>query len=118
MDFWRAVREVLFTSEGGRAVAEYFLSLKIGAFPRPVIVSQLALLAIETSLTTEETFLAQWNGVESTATQLFEAYTSYAIENHRHRCPSTKSFGRLLIKPVATGVIKKRFGRETTFYYK
>ncbi len=118
IDFWKEVRETLFTAKGGRAIADYLLGMEIDAFPRPLIISDLAQDITDSQESSEDKFLHDWDGIEVSAIELYNLYLTYCQNNSLPHCFNAISFGKRLIKPVAEGQIMKRRHYNIAMYYK
>jgi hypothetical protein len=118
MEVWSEIRKVLFTPEGGRAIADYLMNEDNTEFPRRIAISNYARELCEEQKTSEERFLESWDGAECTTGELYDKYVFFCSENRLRSCGSANSFGRLLMKPVRDGVIKKiRVGAERIHGY-
>jgi hypothetical protein len=117
-NFWKMVRERLFTPEAGRAVADMLLARDISkwnSFDMPISEYQKAV--VESEKTSEQSFVDQWNGEELSASEFFVEYKNYCIENSLPHAQNTKSLGIRILPLLRDGlIIKKR--TEDGFVYK
>jgi len=108
-DFWTKIRKVLFTPEGGRAVAEMLLARDISkwnSFDMPISEYQKAV--VETEKTAEQSFIESWDGEFLSASELFNLYKSHCIENSLPHAQNAVSLGKRLLPLIRDGVIHKK----------
>lgn len=116
--FWMEVRDKLFSKAGGAAVGAFLASLDITDFnPRilPKDEFKEAIAAAEKS--SEQLFIEAWDGVESNATELFNKYIAFSIENCLPYCSTAKSFGMKLLIFIRDNKIIKRRDRTGGIFY-
>lgn len=119
-DFFQKVRDVLFTPEGGRAVAEYLMNVDLTGFNvRKLPENAYQEAVVDSEKSAEELFLQSWDGQELASNELFQLYRDYCMENNLRYKENTISFGKTLLKFVRDGKLKheKRSGNKT-FYFK
>jgi hypothetical protein len=107
--FWMEVRGKLFTEAAGAAVGAFLASLDIAEFnPRilPKDEYKEAIAAAEKS--SEQLFIEAWDGAECNATELFNKYCAFSVENSLPHCSSAKSFGMKLLLFIRDNKIVKR----------
>jgi hypothetical protein len=119
--FWKGLRETLFTEAGGLAVANYLLSVDLSNFniremPKNNYMDQV----IESEKSAEERFVEHWEGTdELSSSEMYSAYRSFCIENDIPPCPNSITLGKLLMRFVRDGIIKaKKGGGNKTYYSK
>jgi hypothetical protein len=82
--FWDMVRETLFNDTAGRIIADYLLTYDIKDFtPRKLPTNSFQEAVIEAQQTSEELFLASWDGEEISGNDLFNNYfiNRYFLDN-------------------------------------
>ena len=116
-NFWKMVRERLFTPEAGRAVADMLLARDISkwnSFDMPISEYQKAV--IETEKTSEQSFVDQWDGEELSASDFFLAYRSHCAENSLPHAMNSKSLGIRLLPLIRDGILIKKNTRVGATY--
>lgn len=107
-NFWKMIRERLFTPEAGRAVAEMLLARNISnwnSFDMPVSEYQKAV--VESEKTSEQSFVDQWDGEALSASEFFMEYKTYCIENSLPHAHNSVSLGKRILPLIRDGVIIK-----------
>jgi hypothetical protein len=119
--FWKQIRKVLMTPEAGYVVGKYLMSVDISNFEvRTLPANSYHKAMTEEALSSEERFMTQsgWDGSETTASDLFEAYIMYCAANHLPHCRNSVSFGKKLGVLFRDNKIKKRMLDGKSVYYK
>ena len=118
-EVFRPLRSKLFTPEGGRAVAEYLLSIDCGVWPRVLIASELQIVTAESQESPEDRFIKSWDGVDVSATDLYDLYRDFCSENNLPvYSKNSMSLGKKLIRYIAKGTIKRRMVDGKSLYSK
>lgn len=118
-EFWNQVYNVLFTKEGGKAIADYLQTVDLQNFDpskKPENAYQDAV--IESEKTVEDRFLEDWDGKEIIASELYVLYRDYCINNSLPYCQTSLSLGKRLLPYIASGKLIKKLRREGSFYSK
>jgi hypothetical protein len=80
--FWKEVREVMFTFNGAKTIANYLLSRDISEFQvRKLPENDFQESIVHSEETPEDKFIAQWDGTNTKASELFQNYINYCSEN-------------------------------------
>lgn len=117
-DFFQKVRDVLFTPQGGRAVAEYLMSVDLTGFNiRKLPENAYQEAVVDSEKSAEELFLQSWDGQELTSNELFELYRDYCVENNLRYKANTISFGKTLLKFIRDGKLKQERRNGNKSYY-
>jgi hypothetical protein len=118
--FWRQVRELLFTAEGGAAIGNYLAELNLADFnPRILPADEYKEAIASAEKSSEQLFIESWDGCEMGATDLYNLYREFCIEKQLPYCNSAKSFGmRLLIFIRDKKIFKKRDRIDGILYSK
>jgi hypothetical protein len=108
MAFWSHIRKQLFTPEGQRAVGDWLSVQPIGAFPRVLPKSEMALDMIDTEIPSEQRFLesGEWDGHRMNVSDLFALYKSWCQLTGFASALNTQTFGRRLQQQKAEGRIR------------
>jgi hypothetical protein len=108
MAFWSHIRKQLFCSEGFRAIGDWLSVQPIGAFPRVLPKSEMALDMIETEITSEQRFLesGEWDGHRMNVSDLFALYKSWCQLTGFASALNPQTFGRRLQQQKAEGRIR------------
>lgn len=117
--FWIPLYNTFFCQEAGKVVGEYLQSRDITGFnPRVYPVSDYQEAVIDTELSSEDKFIASWDGVKVKSTELFTKYKDWCIENS---CPSIQfatSFGKALNKYLRDNTIQRKEEKTGVYYWK
>lgn len=90
LEFFSNVHTHLFTPEGGKLVAEYLLQRDIKQYnPRTLPTNEYQEFVIDSETSVEERFVKAWDGVETTAHDLFRQYRTYC---RQHDYTGTENF--------------------------
>jgi hypothetical protein len=96
-------------------VGKYLESIDLKDFnPRVMPESEYKNEVVEMSEPSEETFIKQWNGVNVSATDLYEAYKEWCIGNSRPYATSSVTFGKNLLA-YGRYYSKKRVTKGTVY---
>jgi hypothetical protein len=120
LDYWKKVREVLFTPEGGKAVADWLLSLDLSAFNvRQLPVNEYQEFIVEAEESVEQKFINQLTTEEWTKmTNLYTDYVSFCTENSYIYCSNVKTLGHRLSVFVRDGVLATKRYNDGVRYKK
>jgi hypothetical protein len=117
-EYWKRLREVLFTEAGGLAVANYLLSIDLSAFNiRELPVNHYMQQVIDSERSAEDRFVENWDGEELSSAELYSAYRTFCLNNDIPPCPNSITLGKLLLKFVRDSIIKTRKGGGNKTYY-
>lgn len=118
--FWKELRNVLITAEGGAVIGRYLAEMNIRDYnPRELPEDEYKDMIAAAEKSSEQLFIEQWDGAETDATSLYGMYCAFCIENHLPHCPSAKSFGmKLLIFIRDKKIFKKRHMSQGMIYSK
>ena len=117
--FWTEVRDVLFTKEGGWTVGDYLANRDISTFQvrkLPENSFQASVVASEKS--SEEKFIDQWDGLQTSADKLYEKYMKFCIDNSLQYVQTCSWFGRLLQTFVRDGKIINTHPGNVSYFKK
>jgi len=119
-EFFHQVYHTLFTPEGGAAIGNFLAGINISDFipahDRPAFDDYTnAIITAERSC--EELFIEQWNGEETSASDLFKLYCQYCINQDLPYCRSVKAFGMKLLGMIRDRVIVKNMVRNIGMVY-
>jgi len=120
-DYWRNLYAKLFNPTAAYSVASWLMEQTIGAFPRVLPKSELHKEIIETERTTEERFAIEsgpWSKEEMTATELFQEYRGWCLENGHTPTANTRWFGRNMGQVAMDGKVKRRMLHGVSLYRK
>lgn len=109
--FWKPLRELLFTKQGGSAIGHWLSRLDYGTWPRILPLGSLALSMIEDSKSPLVRFIesdAPWPTEWISAGDLYEIYKSWCDSMTFMPCKSSIGLGRQLNTLVIDGLLKKR----------
>lgn len=107
--FWETVRETLFNDTAGRIIADYLLSIDVKDFtPRKLPINSFQEAVIDAQKTSEDLFLASWDGEELSADDLFNNYRMFCAEKNLFSASSSIAFGKKLLPYIRNKVINKR----------
>jgi len=118
-DFWTEVRRVLFTPEAGRDIADYLLSIDISQFKVQLLPKndyQESIMKSEE--TSEQKFVAQWDGERLSASELYEAYKTFCVTNSLPYANNAAWFARNFQVFVRDGSLINSVSGGTSFYKK
>ena len=120
LDYWKKVREVLFTPEGGRAVADWLLSIDLSGFNvRQLPENEYQEFIVEAEETVETKFINQlvtedWVKMKD----LYASYVTFCTENSYIYCSNAKALGVRLMPFVRDGGLQTRRNKEGVRYKK
>jgi len=115
--FWTRIRSELFTEAAGATIAEFLKARDISnwsSFNMPISEYQMAVVASEA--TSEESFVNQWDGQPIDATEFFQQYRSYCVENSLPHAQNSMSLGKRLLSLLRDGLILKK-KTKTSYQY-
>jgi hypothetical protein len=116
--YWIELRKVLFSPEGGLAVAQYLLNIDLNGFDiRSLPPNDYMAQVIESEKSSETRFIEQWDGQRATSADLYRTYRSFCMEEDLPFCNNAVSLGKLLLKFVRDGVIMNGRGAGNKNYY-
>ena len=118
--FWTDIYNSLFTAAAGRTIGLFLEKVDISNFnPRDLPDNEYQQDVEETEVTSEDRFLADWNGERATATELFSQYRDYCLENElRMSSTSSEGFGKRILLLVSKHRIQKERTTKARFYWK
>lgn len=119
LPYWVNIRKKLFTSWGGRQVAEYLLARDISNFiPQALPKNEYQEAVVESEISIEERFIEHWDGEECPIKELFKIANNFCSHHNYPPFENTLSFGRRLLSPIRDGKLLKRSSNGDTFYRK
>ena len=117
--FWTEVREVLFSSNGGKTVADYLLARDISNFQvRKLPENNFQSSVVKSELSSEEKFIEQWEGLKTDASTLFDEYVQFCTTNHYPHATNAGWFGKNLQNFVRDGKLINTHSGHVSYYYK
>ena len=120
-EFWKPLRKLLFTKEGGAAIGNWLSRIDCGSWPRILPLGSLALSMIEDSKSPLHRFIeldTRWPNEWLTAGELYDIYKSWCDEMTFISCKSSIGLGRQLNCLVIDGLLQKRTYRGISQYSK
>jgi len=121
MAYFADLRRLLFCKEGAAAVGAWLEGLSIGAFPRVLPRSALALDMIEDSKTVEVQWLESddpWDRPEMTAGELFPAFKQWCYATGKEPTKNFVWFGRNLGQAALDMKVQRRMKDGRSIYSK
>jgi hypothetical protein len=117
--FWNEVRKILFTYEAGRDVADYLMSIDISDFQVQILPkNDYQESIIKSEETSEQKFIQQWNGERLGASELYEAYKTYCLDNSLPYADNAAWFGRNMQTHVRDGSVINVISMGYSYYKK
>jgi hypothetical protein len=96
-EFWKKVRSVLFNPSAGAEVAHYLLQRDISQFQiRKLPENQYQHSIVKSEESSEQKFIAQWDGEKVTADTLYDLYKDYCLAKSLPYANNAVWFGRNL----------------------
>jgi hypothetical protein len=118
-EFWSRVRRVLFNERAGAIIADWLLHRDLTHFNvRELPVNEYQQAVVDDEQTSEDRFIADWDGAELHINDLYNVYRAWCVENQLDYAPNTISLGRKLLKYVRDGDIRKRVGAGNRPHYR
>jgi hypothetical protein len=119
LPYWTEVRSVLFNKEAGRAVGRWLNALDISGFEfRKVPQDEFQNTIVESEATSEDLFVKDWDGVESSMVDLYNKYRCFCTDKALPYCLNSKSFGMALLKLLRNKTVIKKHKEDGNFYSK
>ena len=108
--YWANLRKALFNKQAGKVIGEMLVARNISNFlPMKFPETDYFKMISAAEKTAEEIFLddpeSGWDGLSSTATNLFRAYQTYCSEKGLKYVDNVMTFGRRLMKSVRDGKV-------------
>lgn len=117
--YWASVRKTLFTEKGGKVIADYLMSLDLSGFDVGSIPeNEYQDAVVDTELTPEERFIADWDGEKANASEFFHKYQTYCQDNDLYYATNMTAFGRILLPFIRDGKVLKGRGSQGAWYKK
>jgi hypothetical protein len=117
--FWKEVRKVLFTPEGGAAIGQHLSELDIREFnPRELPEDEYKEMIASAERSSESLFIEHWDGAETDAETLYTQYTTFCINKQIPYCNSSRSLGMRLLIFIRDKKIYKKRDTAGMIYYK
>jgi phage/plasmid-associated DNA primase len=117
--FWKKVREVLFNPSAGAEVAHYLLKRDISDFQvRKLPENQYQHSIVKSEETSEQKFIAQWDGEKTNADTLYDLYKDYCLTKSIPYANNASWFGRNLQSLVRDCVINHISSSGVSYYEK
>jgi hypothetical protein len=118
-NFWTEVRNVLFTFNGGKTVAEYLLSRDISEFQvRKLPENDFQKSIVQSEKTSEEKFVEQWEGLNTRASDMFQSYLEYCTTQRINYEGNIGEFGKKLQPFVRDGILANTHPCNVSYYKK
>ena len=118
-DFWTKVRSVLFTPSAGAEVARFLLNRDITTFQiRKLPENKYQTSIIKSEETSEQQFVAHWDGVRVSATGLYDLYKEFCINGHLPYAGNSSWFGKNIQSIVRKGEINNTIHDGYSYYEK
>jgi hypothetical protein len=119
LDYWRRVREVLFTEGGGRAVAEFLLAVDLSTFDvRKLPENKYQEAVVEAEESPEQRFINDWDGLKISATDFYMKYREFCTDNNYPFADTQKDFGSKMLPFIRDKIIDKARGCDGYSYRK
>lgn len=117
-DFWKRLRAILFTREGGIVIGELFEKLDVGEWPRPLMQTSLMRTILEANKSSEQRFIDNWDGKEIGATAFYREYKQFCIGNELPYAANVVTLGKKMVDFIRDGALLKRETKGGNLYYK
>jgi len=115
--FWADIRSTLFNRAAGVAVGRWLASLDIKDFNFRIIpVDEFQSAIVDSVKTSEEFFIEDWNGEETSMNDLFNQYRTFCGEKNLPYAQNTISFGRRLLPLLRDGKLRRMHTRAGNAY--
>lgn len=117
--FWTDVRQILFTFNGGKTVADYLLARNISDFQiRQLPENDFQKSIVQSEKTSEEKFIEQWEGSNTKASDLYKTYLEYCAEHRINYEGNVGEFGKKLQSFVRDGILVNTHPQNISYYWK
>lgn len=117
--FWNEVRNVLFTPEGGRDIAEYLLNVDISNFQVQLLpVNDYQESVVVSEMTSEQKFVRNWDGKKLSASELYNAFIEFCTDNSFPSATNAAWFGRNMQLHVRDGSVLNTHQDNISYYEK
>jgi len=104
--FWSDVRQVMFTFNGGKTVADYLVARDISEFQiRKLPENDFQKSIVQSERTSEEKFIEQWDGTNTKASDLYKTYLEFCLEHRINYEGNVGEFGKKLQPFVRDGIL-------------
>ena len=118
-NFWTEIRQIMFTFNGGRTVAEYLLSRDISEFQvRKLPENDFQKSIVQSEKTSEEKFIEQWEGLNTRASDLYTYYLEYCTIQRINYEGNIGEFGKKLQPFVRDGILVNTHPCNISYYKK
>jgi len=118
-NFWSEVRQVMFTYNGGRTIAEFLEQRDLSGFQvRQLPENSFQKSIVQSEKTSEEKFIEQWEGLRTKASDLFNNYLDYCRDNRLSYESELGRFGTRLQPFVRDGILKTAHPQNISYYWK
>lgn len=117
--FWAKVRAVLFNPSAGAEVAHYLLQRDISNFQvRQLPENQYQQSIVKSEESSEQKFIAQWDGVKLSATELYDKYKEFCIESSLPYASNASWFVKNMMSSVRDGAIRNLVSKGVSYWEK
>ena len=116
-DFWEDIRSTLFNRAAGVAVGKWLASLDLTGFNFRIIpVDEFQSAIVDSVKTSEEFFVEEWNGEETSMEEMFNQYRTFCGEKNLPHAQNTISFGKRLLPLLRDGKLRRIHTRAGNAY--
>jgi len=107
--YWSTLRTDIFNNQYGRRVASFLLDRDISPFVvQKLPENEYQAAVIDSRKTSEEKFMEVWDGAECLASELYDTYKSYCIDNKLDFIRSPISFSKSMLKFMRSVLVIRR----------
>lgn len=118
-DMWTTVRTTLFCPKGAAAIGHWLHGLDIQSWnPRKIPATDYMGFSAQAEITSEASFLSEWDGVECAMKELYPQYVDHCRRNDLYYANNSKSFGIKLLEFIRDGMVLKRRTEQGMLYSK
>lgn len=107
--YWANLRNIMFNDAYGRRVASYLLERDISQFVvQKLPENDYQAAVVESRKSSEEKFMEDWDGAECFASELYDTYVAYCIDNKLDYCRTQIAFSKAILKFARSVLVIKR----------
>ena len=117
--FWTKIRDMLFNKEGGAAVGNFLANRDISTFQvRKLPENSFQASVVNSEKPSEEKFIEQWEGLRTSAEDLYKEYVKFCIDNSLQYVSTCSWFCRQLQTHVRDGKITNTHPGNVSYFQK
>lgn len=121
VEYWQTLRDLLFTPESGKAVADYLHHRDISSFQTYLLPkNEFQDFVVNSEISVEERFISQWDGQEILPQDLFTLYRSFCRSQNYTGTENFKQWVQWLVplkrNDLFSVVVKGH--SKSSYYYK